>query len=91
MGLADSLTAFGTVTLPPGEEVPALYVRTGLIQTIAGLIGAPLWSGVFSLTLRSGYLPIGTTFWLSAALFAGGIGGTRVLKSWMTYSALAQE
>ncbi|KAL9103489.1 MAG: hypothetical protein Q9163_001485 [Psora crenata] len=28
VGLSDSLTAFGTMTLPPGEEIPALYVRT---------------------------------------------------------------
>ena len=90
MGLADSLTALGTITLPPGEEVSAFYVRTGLIQTIAGLIGAPLWSTVFSITLRSGFLPLGVPFWLCAGLFAAGVGCTSVLKNWLNYYALPQ-
>ena len=38
IGLMDSLTAYGAVTLPPGQTVSELYVQTGLIQTIAGMV-----------------------------------------------------
>ena len=58
-GLADSLTAYGTCTLPPRGQVSEFYVRTGLTNTIAALIGAPLWSGVFSLVLRVGSCLLG--------------------------------
>ncbi len=80
-GLADSLTAYGTFTLPPGEKVSEFYMRTGLINTIAAMIGAPVWSGVFSLVLKSGFLPLGLPFWMCAALFGAGIGGAMALKS----------
>ncbi len=40
-GLADSLTAYGTHTLPAVATVAEFYVRTGLISTVAALIGAP--------------------------------------------------
>ena len=83
-GLADSLTAYGTFTLPPGEEVSEFYMRTGLINTIAAMIGAPLWSAVFTLVLRSGFLPLGLPFWMCAVLFGAGIGGAMALRKWMT-------
>ena len=79
-GLADSLTAYGTFTLPAGESVSEFYVRTGLVNTIASLIGAPLWSAVFSAVLRSGVLPLGLPFWLCAVLFGAGIGGVVSLE-----------
>lgn len=82
-GLSDSLTAYGTFTLPPGEKVSEFYVRSGLIGTIAALIGAPLWSAVFSLTLRKGFLPLGLPFWMSAALFGAGAGGAMALNKWL--------
>ena len=82
-GLADSLTAYGTFTLPPGEDVSEFYMRTGLINTIAAMIGAPLWSAVFSLVLRSRFLPLGLPFWICAALFGAGVGGAMVLKEWL--------
>ena len=82
-GLADSLTAYGTFTLPPGEKVPEFYVRTGLINTIAALIGAPLWSGVFSLVLQNRILPLGMPFWICAALFGTGVVGAVALKEWL--------
>ena len=81
-GLADSLTAYGALTLPPGENVLEFYMRTGLINTIAAMIGAPLWSAVFSLVLRSGFLPLGLPFWMCAALFGAGVGGSLALKEW---------
>ena len=82
-GLYDSLTAYGTLTLPPGEKVSEFYVRTGLINTLAALVGAPVWSLIFSYVLKSGFLPLGLPFWLCAGLFGLGIVTTRALRTWM--------
>lgn len=79
-GLSDSLTAYGTFTLPPGEEISEFYMRTGLITTIAAMIGAPLWSAVFSLVLRSRSLPLGFPFWMCATLFGAGVVGAMTLR-----------
>ena len=79
-GLADSLTSYGTFTLPPGEEISEFYMRTGLITNIAAMIGAPLWSAVFSLVIRSGSLPLGLPFWMCAILFGAGVGGAMALR-----------
>ncbi|KAL9602566.1 MAG: hypothetical protein Q9219_001710 [cf. Caloplaca sp. 3 TL-2023] len=43
-GLADSLTAYGTFTLPPDAEISEFYVRTTLINTLASLVGGPMWN-----------------------------------------------
>lgn len=75
IGLADSLVAYGTLLLPPGPRVAEFYVWTGLIDTLATLIGAPAWSAVFSLVLRSDTPLLGIPFWMSAALFGIGVGG----------------
>ena len=80
MGLADSLTSYGTFTLPAGETVAEFYVRTGLIVTIASLVAGPLWSALFGTVLRSGILPLGLPFWLCAGLFGAGIAGVARLK-----------
>ena len=80
VGVTDSLTAYGTFTLPPGETVSEFYMRIGLIHTIAALIGVPLWSAVFSLVLRSGSLPLGVPFWMCALLFGVGFGGAMALR-----------
>ena len=80
MGLADSLYSYGTFTLPDGENVAELYVRLGLLNTIASLVAGPLWSTLFSVVLRSGALPLGLPFWLSSGLFGAGIAGVAVLK-----------
>ena len=79
-GLADSLTAYGTLTLPAGENVSDFYMRIGLINAIAALVGAPMWSALFSVVLRSGWLPLGLPFWLCAVLFGSGILGVIALK-----------
>ena len=80
MGLADSLTSYGTFTLPAGDSVAELYVHMGLINTIASLVAGPLWSALFSTILGSGKVPLGLPFWLCAGFFAAGIAGVRVLK-----------
>ncbi|MCJ1281406.1 hypothetical protein MMC26_000725 [Xylographa opegraphella] len=81
-GLVDSLYAYGTFSLPPGDQITELYLRLGLVQTIAGLIGAPLWSTVFSLVLKSERLPFGLPFWLCAMLFWFALVGAAALKRW---------
>ncbi len=80
MGLADSLTSYGTFTLPAGEKVAEFYVRMGIISTIASLVAGPLWSALFSMILRGGVLPLGLPFWLCAGLFGAGIVGVTMLK-----------
>ncbi|KAL8816416.1 MAG: hypothetical protein Q9223_004574 [Gallowayella weberi] len=85
-GLYDSLTAYGTLTLPPLEKVSELYVRIGLITEIAALVGAPLWSTFFSLVLQRGGLPLGLPFWVSASLYATGVGCAVALKRWLVFA-----
>ena len=80
-GLADSLTAYGSSGLLEGQEIDDLYVRTGLISTVAGLAGAPLWSGVFSLVIQSEPFPLGLPFSICAGLYIGGIAGVEALSS----------
>ena len=80
MGLADSLTSYGTFTLPAAEKMAEFYVHTGLINTIASLLAGPLWSALFSIILRSGGFPLGLPFWLCAGLFGAGIAGVAVLR-----------
>lgn len=80
IGLADSLTSYGTFSLAPGQTVADFYVRVGLINTIAGLAAAPLWSGLFSFILRSNILPFGLPFWICAGLFGAGLVGVGALR-----------
>ena len=82
VGLVDSLYAYGTHNLPPGEGITELYLRFGLVQTIAGLMGAPLWSIIFSFVLKSRFLPFALPFWLCAGLFGGALFGAYALKRW---------
>ncbi|KAL8802060.1 MAG: hypothetical protein Q9182_004073 [Xanthomendoza sp. 2 TL-2023] len=80
VGLADSLTSYGTSTLPAAEQIGDLYVRQGLISTLASMAGAPVWSGFFSLVLKNGTLPLGSPFWTSALLFGAGASGVALLN-----------
>ena len=78
--LPDSLYSYGTFSLPPGETVAELYVRLGLVNTVASMIAGPLWSTLFSLVLKSDALPLGLPFWLCAGLFGAAIAGVMVLR-----------
>ena len=78
--LPDSLYSYGTFTLPAGDTVAELYVRLGLVNTVASIVAGPLWSTLFSMVLRSDALPLGLPFWLCAILFGAGIAGVTVLK-----------
>ncbi|KAL8771940.1 MAG: hypothetical protein Q9194_004743 [Teloschistes cf. exilis] len=79
-GLADSLIAYGTHTLPEGELVADFYVRTGLVGALAALIGGPMWSTALSFVLRSGRIPLGTPFWVCAGLFGLACAGVATLR-----------
>lgn len=79
VGFWDSLTAYGAMTLPPGEKVSEFYARTGLIYTITALTGSPLWSAILNVVLKSDELPFGLPFWLCAMLFCLGVIGVTFL------------
>ena len=81
-GLADSLTAYGTMTLGPEQTLGDFYVRSGLVQTIAGLVASPAWSVVFGMVLKGDSLPMGTPFILCAGLFGVAWIATRALQRW---------
>ena len=88
VGVYDSLTTYGRATLPANEKMSDFFVRCGLVQTIAGLVAAPLWSGLFSICLTSTFLPIGLPFWVSAGLFGGVFILSRRLRGQATYSTV---
>lgn len=90
-GLGDSLCAFGTLSLPPGETVAEFYTRFGLVQTLAGIAGAPVWSGILSLVLKSSLLPLGFPFWLCACLFGCGLLGIGKLRQGIRMEARERE
>ena len=79
-GLGDSLTSFGTHTLAKGEVVADFYLRTGLVNALAALLGGPLWSVALSLVIRSEWVPLGLPFCVCAGLFGAGCAGVAILK-----------
>lgn len=80
IGLSDSMTSYGTFNLAPGQTVAEFYGHVGLINLIAGLTAAPLWSGLFSVILQSKILPFGLAFWICAGLFGVGLTGVGALR-----------
>lgn len=82
VGLGDSSTACGTLSLPQGQTVANSYIENGIIPTIAGLIAAPMWSLLSGLVLRAVVLPLGTPFWFCVALYGCGVVGAGVLRRW---------
>lgn len=83
-GLADSLISFGTHTLVGKGEISVadFYVRTGLVNALAALLGGPLWSGILGYVVwrRSEWIPLGTPFWVCAGLFGVGCAGVVTLR-----------
>ena len=88
-GVQDSLLTFGRSTLPTTEDPADLFVRAGLIQLIAGLLGSFFWTALFSLCLRSSFLPIGLPFWLCAGFLAVAFGLVRSLKGQAVYRSVS--
>lgn len=91
IGLSDSMTGFGKMTLPAGEVAADFFVRQGLINTIAGLIAAPLWSTVFAACLKSESLSIGFPFWVGGGLFGLGFASLAILKRWAGYTGIPPD
>lgn len=79
-GLGDSLISFGTHTLDKGEMVADFYVKTGLVNALAALLGGPLWSVALSFVIRSGWIALGTPLWICAGLFGAGCAGVATLR-----------
>lgn len=69
-GLYDALKSFATGLLRK-EEITRLYVGISMVETVGGLIGGPLWSGVFSLALCVDFLGTGLPFWMCSLCFIG--------------------
>ena len=79
-GLVDSLTAYGTITLGPDQKLGEFYVRTCLVQTLAAITAAPIWSTTFAVVLKDKGLPLGMPFYFCAACFALSWLGARYLR-----------
>lgn len=80
VGLYDSLRSFATSFLQK-EQITRLYVGVAVVETIGGLIGGPLWTGIFSLALSVDFLGSGLPFWLSSLFFLCAFVGVMGLES----------
>ena len=87
-GVQDSLATYGRSTLPASENPADFFVRGGLVQLIAGLIGSVCWTMLFSLCLSKTRLPIGLPFWVSGGLLAITLGLVRSLKGQAVYRSV---
>lgn len=67
-GLYDSLKSFSTGHLQK-EQITRFYVGISIVETMGGLIGGPLWTRIFSLTLIIDFLGFGLPFWLCSLCF----------------------
>lgn len=67
-GLYDSLKSFATGHLQK-EQITRFYVGISMVETIGGIIGGPLWTRIFSLTLTVEFLGFGLPFWLCSLCF----------------------
>ena len=81
-GLADSLTAYGTMTLPPGVSLGDFYVRSGLSQSLAGLAAAFTWSGLLGIVLTERTFSLGMPLRVCAGIFGLAWIGARALQRW---------
>lgn len=68
VGLYESLKSFATGFFQK-EEITRLYVGISLVDTVGGLIAAPLWSGIFSFALSTDFLGPGLPFLLCSLSF----------------------
>lgn len=67
-GLYDALKSFATGYLQK-EQITRFYVGISMVESIGGLIGGPLWTGIFSLSLSVDFLAVGWSFWLCSLCF----------------------
>ncbi|KID85136.1 Major facilitator superfamily domain, general substrate transporter [Metarhizium guizhouense ARSEF 977] len=70
VGLADSLRSFATSALSDTETLESLYMSIRTMQSLAAIVGTPLWGGIFLLILKSdGGLPPGLLFFATGIVF----------------------
>ena len=62
MGLSDALRSFATSTLSNKELIERLYVSIRTVQTLAAIVGTPLWSGFFVWILHHPNVPRGLLY-----------------------------
>jgi hypothetical protein len=69
VGTWDALRAFATTNLSNKDLTEGLYVSICTVQTLAGIVGAPLWSGLFMWLLGHPQVPPGVLY-LGCSLLA---------------------
>jgi hypothetical protein len=62
MGSWDALRSFATIKLPNKDLVEGLYISIRTVSTLAAIIGAPLWSGLFMWLLGHPQIPPGVLY-----------------------------
>lgn len=62
MGLSDALRSFATSALASKELVQRLYMSIRTVQTLAAIVGTPLWSGFFVWILHHPNVPRGLLY-----------------------------
>ncbi|EFR00819.1 hypothetical protein MGYG_03823 [Nannizzia gypsea CBS 118893] len=70
VGMADSLRSFATSALSDTESLQSLYMCIRTLQSLAAIVGTPLWGGIFLLILKSGgALPPGFLYFSTSLVF----------------------
>jgi hypothetical protein len=62
IGIADALRSFATSSLSDKNLVERLYISIRTVQTLAAIVGAPLWSGSFVWLVSHPNLPRGSLY-----------------------------
>ncbi|EFY94863.1 Major facilitator superfamily domain, general substrate transporter [Metarhizium robertsii ARSEF 23] len=83
VGLADSLRSFATSALSDTETLESLYMSIRTMQSLAAIVGTPLWGGIFLLILKSdGGLPPGLLFFATGIVFLVSLYSTMPLRGY---------
>ncbi|KAH0598372.1 hypothetical protein MHUMG1_03670 [Metarhizium humberi] len=83
VGLADSLRSFATSALSDTETLESLYMSIRTMQSLAAIVGTPLWGGIFLLILKSdGGLPPGLLFFATGIVFLVSLYSTIPLRGY---------
>ncbi|KAK9435861.1 Major facilitator superfamily domain, general substrate transporter [Metarhizium brunneum] len=83
VGLADSLRSFATSALSDTETLESLYMSIRTMQSLAAIVGTPLWGGIFLLILKSdGGLAPGLLFFATGIVFLVSLYSTMPLRGY---------
>ncbi|KHN99774.1 Major facilitator superfamily domain, general substrate transporter [Metarhizium album ARSEF 1941] len=81
VGLADSLRSFATSALSDTETLQSLYMSIRTMQSLAAIVGTPLWAGIFLFILKSdGGLPPGLLFFATCLVLLVSLYSTMPLR-----------